>query len=269
MGKRQLKDWPRRINDQINATSGILGLGSAGIAGTGIFLAVPAVTALGAALVGTVVVVCLIRSFPERMRHPEEFLGGKIHELRLIDTIDPPPVRIGFLGASGAGKSTAVAHLGASPTPENVRTDNPYASIIVLPAGPVKYICFIDAAGQKYSQQFRVLDESEHVFVFLDHASNGQETEIQKDRIAEHENFLEQIHGHFRDHNTRLKGIHFILNKRDTWEQGSHPNELAHWFDGIVNRWSVIPTISVSSAFHSNFITSDNSKFIAMLRKLA
>lgn len=269
LGKRKLRDWPSRINNELNATSGILGVGSIAVAGTGLIFAVPVVTTMGLAFTALLTVACLYRSFPEKLHRPDEFLGLKIDDIRALERVDPTPVRIGFLGVSGAGKSTAVAHLNASLTPESVRTDDPYASIIVLPGGPVKYIALIDAAGQQYSQQFKVLDESDQVFVFLDHTSGNSDASIQDDRIEEHNRFLTQISGHLHNNNGRTMGIHFLLNKRDTWENGPDAKRLMSWFESQVNNWKIIPNISITSAVHSNFITGDNNRLIGILRRLA
>lgn len=267
--KRQWGDWGRLTVREINATSGLFALGGTVVAATGVILAAPVVLALGGTLAAGTAGWCLYKGVPPKLPSPEDLLGQVITDLKSLDQVYPRLARVGVIGASQAGKSTLLANLeGEEKVPG--RTDAPYANVVALSGGANRFIAFIDAAGNRYAQQFRVVDAAEHIVLFLDNAEGSSSAAVDKDRLKVHEAFMEQLAGHIRDSGKPPTSLHFILNKRDLWQNSLEENALRAWFQAQVRDWQKLATqTTVSSSEHSNKITEDEKKFIGILRKWA
>lgn len=264
---RRWSTWPQRFREQANVTSGLLTLAGAGAAGGGLVLAAPVVMSLGLVFAAGVAGWCAVRAIPPAQRAPQDAVGDRFPNLAELEQFSPPLARVGFLGASRAGKTTLLMHVIAQPAPSNVRTDDPYAIITALVGQPSRYFALIDAAGQQYSQQFKVADESGCLVVCLDHASGDRDPNVDPDRLRQHEEFLRQLLGHLRNTSRMPSTMHFLLNKRDLWESCAVRPDLEHWFDEQVARWSSLPNVQVTSSHHSNFKAEDTTLFIQTLRR--
>lgn len=263
---RRWRRWPGRFVSEANSASGLFGIGGAGIAATGAVLAAPVVLGLGAALAVGVTVVCAYRAIPPQAFQAADLIGDRITDLSMIEQIDPRPSRIGFVGISRVGKTTLLSNLVAERPPANVRTEDPYATLMVIPGRPPRYAALIDAAGQQYSQQFQVVDEAEHLIVCLDHNSSDAEGSVIEERLRSQDEFLGHLAGHLKGRPGRLRAIHLVLNKRDLWEQTDHAQRARSWVDAQVAHWRMLPGIKVTSAIHSNFNAADTTALVEVLR---
>ena len=265
---RRWRSWPKRFSEQANATSGIFALGGAGVAAGGLILAAPVIAAGGAVLLASTAAWCAVKALPPVQRSPQDAVGDRIDDLAALSQFDPPVKRVGFVGASRAGKTTLLMHVIQQPAPTNTRTDDPYAVVSALIGKPPCYFALIDAAGQQFAQQFKVADESERLILCLDHTADDHDPAAHQDRLQEHEAFLKQMLGHLKTRGKMPAEVHFLMNKRDLWEGGPDRGKLDSWFDAQVAQWSSMPGTRVTSSRHSNFKAEDTTAFIARLRQL-
>jgi len=233
-----------------------------------LIFAAPAIAIGGAVLLAGTAAWCAVKAVPPEQRLPQDAVGDRIENLNDLRQFSPPLRRVGFLGASKAGKTTLLMHVIAQKAPSDVRTDDPYAMVSALIGKPPRYFALIDAAGQQFSQQFKVADESDYLVICLDHTSDDRVPATSPDRLRQHETFLQQMLGHLRNSGKSPSALHFLLNKRDLWEANGDRADLEHWFAEQVNRWSTMPGIKVTSSHHSNFKTDDVTTMIDKLRQL-
>ena len=229
-------------------------------------LTAPIVAIGGAVLVAGTAAFCAINALPPKQRLPAEAAGDRIDDFSELNQFEPPLRRIGFVGASRVGKTTLLMHVVQQPAPTNTRTDDPYAVISTIVGKPAVYFALVDAAGQQFSQQFKVADESEILVVCLDHTADDHHPAISQVRLNEHAAFLTQMLGHLKTRGTMPAYTHFLLNKRDLWESNVQRSELEAWFAEQVALWSAMPGTRVTSSRHSNFKAEDTTAFIARLR---
>ncbi|HMU05634.1 MAG TPA: GTPase domain-containing protein, partial [Saprospiraceae bacterium] len=162
-------------------------------------------------------------------------------------------------GASESGKSTLVKRLISQP-PENVRTSEVYATVFVLQSVPQKYVALIDGDGSQYYQQFKVAEYASSLIILLDHNISDKKIETNIDRIKEHDNFLYQLEAILKKDNklSSLKYIHFLLNKRDLWENATDVKTLENWFSDVTTRWKNFGfSIDITSTHYSNKFPDD------------
>jgi GTP-binding protein EngB required for normal cell division len=264
---RQWRKWPARFAEQANSAGGVVGLLS-GVSAVGAsVVGLPTiVTAAPAIVTGGAIAYCLLKAWPEKSLKANAMIGETVTNLKDLALFEPQLTRVGFLGPSQVGKTTTLSNLSVRHATPNVRTDSPYATVALVPGQPVKYFAFIDAAGQQFAQQFKVAETSDLVFVFLDHAPGESETSISQKRLREHEEFLLQLKGYLGQAEKPVSSMHFILNKRDKWESNADADKLRAWFDKQISPWKNSIGLTVSSAFHSNFITSDNTTLVNLIR---
>lgn len=265
---RRWSSWPKRFGEEANATSGIFALGGAGVAAGGLIFAAPAVAIGGVVLFAGTAVWCAAKALPPQQRAPQHAVGDKFENLAELRQFAPPLRRVGFLGASKAGKTTLLMHVIAQKAPSDVRTDDPYAMVTALVGKPPRYFALIDAAGQQFSQQFKVADESDYLIICLDHTSDDHISTTSADRLRQHEIFLQQMLGHLKTSGKSPSALHFLLNKRDLWQTSSDRVDLERWFAEQVDQWSIIPGLKVTSSHHSNFKADDITAMIDKLRQL-
>jgi hypothetical protein len=267
MPSRRWSQWPKRLSDEVSATSGMVGLLGAGVTVAGIVFAAPVTIALGGAVFGGTILWAGLRAIPPKLPGPQEMTGRLLGDLSELDSIHPPPKRIGFIGVSQAGKSTLLDHLEIKPARPG-RTDDPYASIISISGNPLKYFALIGAAGQVFSQQFKVVDNFDILVIFLDHNKGHGDQKTNERRLREHENFLEQLHGHLKQNRKRISRIHFLLNKGDLWERDAGADRLKKWFADQVKGWKMAAN-AVTNDEHSNRRAQDIAKMAQNLRRWA
>lgn len=265
---RRWGSWPKRFGEQANATSGIFALGGAGVTAGGLIFAAPVIAAGGVVLLAGTAVWCAVKAVPPEQRSPADAVGDRIDDLSALAQFEPPLRRVGFVGASKAGKTTLLMHVIQQPAPINTRTDDPYAVVSALVGKPSQFFALIDAAGQQFGQQFKVADESERLIVCLDHTADDHDPAADQQRLQEHDAFLKQMLGHLKTRGRMPTEMHFLLNKRDLWENGQDRTVLESWFDGQVAQWARMPGTRVTSSRHSNFKAEDTTAFIARLRQL-
>lgn len=266
MAKR-LGKFLARLTEEANSSSGVFGLfgGLAGVVAFGAGAPV-IVTATPVVIAGGFLGWCLYKALPEKGLDPVNLVGTVLTNLADLSRLDPQLTKIGFLGASRAGKTTTLANLSAIVPNAGVRTDAPYARISSLPGHNNKLFAMVDAAGQQYSQQFRVADEADLILVFFDHNANEADISIDQARLAVHVEFLRQLEGHIQQRGRAPARIHFVLNKKDKWSQAPDAQTLTDWFNALVAPWRRLHGIQVTTADHSNFVVADNTALINFLR---
>ena len=262
-----VKNFIGRFKEESNSSAGVFGLFGSLVGGVALVAGVPVLlAATPAAIGGGYLAWCLYKALPERGLNPAELVGTLITNLADLSRLNPPLTKLGFLGASRAGKTTTLANLSAITPDPSVRTDAPYARISSLPGQTSKHFAMVDAAGQQYSQQFRVADESDLILVFFDHNANEADISVDQARLAVHVEFVRQLQGHIQQRGRAPARIHFVLNKQDKWSQSSDAQTLVDWFDALVDPWRRLPGTHVTSATHSNFVMADNTSLINFLR---
>lgn len=266
--KRDWKSWPYRLAQEINWVSSITTIGSALLAFAAAKADMPnLVTAAPFGLAIGLVVLALYRSFPERKTSASSLAGKVIEDLDSLELISPPLKKIGLLGVSRAGKTTTVFNLRASIPETASRTDKPYAHVTALPSNPLSFFAILDAAGQQFSQQFRVAEISELILIFLDHNAADDSSSVITSRLQEHEHFIDQLQWNFKEKLSKAVHVHFMLNKQDQWKDSPDKPTLLSWFDAQIKKWEKIPMISVTSSYHSNFVVEDHAKLATFLRE--
>lgn len=259
---RKWKDYPQRVLEEFDgtkkATSGAaaaVGMMIGGVYGA-------AVGGIGAGACS--LAYCMYKAWPERLRNADE-LVGQVVKLADLTRIHPALSRVGMIGISETGKSTLLSHVSAQTAPDNIRTEEIYALVSVLRATTPIIYAAVDGAGQQIGQQFKIFDESEIVLICLDHNINSSSLTIDTERLKEQRKFLGQIVDNIRVTQRHPHRVHFVLNKKDQWENNSGKDVLLGWFGSIVQEWKVIPTIQVSHSLHSNFSAADVVHVIGLL----
>jgi hypothetical protein len=260
-GKRRWTKWPGKFMSELNGTSGLAGAGGAVLTGlsfgglTAASGALALVTGgVGIVLMGAAVIAAGARSFPDRLVNPADIVGED-RSLDQLGNLEPAVFAVGIVGPSQAGKSTLASRILAVP-PRNQRTHGLHCYIAALQTAPVKYVAMLDGPGDQYAMQFSVVENSQIVFVILDHNIHEHAT-MDKERILEHRRFQKQLRDYLIAKSKRLMWVHLLLNKRDLWENLSH-DELLAFLQTETDEWTKSNLSQrVSSAIHSNEKPSD------------
>lgn len=257
MASRRWGQWPGGFLAAFRDTSGVVGAAGVMAAAAGAFGAVPlAVGAFGAAAVVGSALWAGAKSFPRLLEHPSTLLGKRVDTSRL-GRIDPPPLKIGVIGPTLAGKTTLLDHASLR-APRGERTDNLYAVIVALQTSPQRYVALIDGAGAVYSQQFRVAEHADLLVIIVDHNRSSSEPAVDDERLAAHQEFVNQLIGHLKEQleqhpSQRPKRIHVLLNKSDLWRGSPGEGQLVKWFRDLTSGLAATGWASqFSSAHHSN-----------------
>ncbi|ETD79719.1 hypothetical protein U716_14920 [Rhodobacter capsulatus B6] len=101
------------------------------------------------------------------------------------------------------------------------------------------------------------------LIIILDHNSSDDDRSFDEDRVAKHNEFLEQVSNSISMYRTeKLRKIMFLWNKRDLWQQ-SDSEELARFksfTENVFNKWRQSNFAnSVVQQPHSNEDASDVS----------
>jgi hypothetical protein len=205
LASRRWGQFPKRMLTEAATTSGVIGVAGLAVGAAALVVAAPVAATLGGALVVVGAGWTAYRAIPPKRHTPAELMG-KILNVNELDNIDPPLVRVGFIGASRAGKSTLLDHLQTIRSRDE-QTENPYASVVALQrTSPQKYFALVDAAGQYYTQQFKVVDNADVLLVFVDHNEGSSDPTIDQGRLRTHEGFLFQLDSHLKSLNREVRG---------------------------------------------------------------
>lgn len=266
MPKRIWKSWPTRAYKSLNDAGGLLGIGGIVVSVVGVAAAVPVVVGVGIASVAATAIYALAKGFPPKLKNPNELIGVKIPILDFVNFTEDF-TKLGIIGPSSSGKSTFLNHATTLKS-ENSRTNIVTGTILTLQTNPPKLIGLIDGDGREFAQQFEVIKPSDIIFIFLDHNIHENSKDIIKGRLQENENFLNQFEGYLKINKDKLhlSHIHFVLNKRDLWQNSPQKAQLMEWFSKIVNSWKHKNFASdISSSIHSNVLAVDITNLMQVI----
>jgi GTP-binding protein EngB required for normal cell division len=269
MPKRDWGSWPKNAYDSINKNAGGF-LGIAGIltGAVGLVVTAPVALAIGGVTVAGTFCYAVVSGFPKEKIDANDYIGQKI-TLEQLQNLSEDLLKIGIFGIANSGKSTFIKHAILSNNIVAV-TNEVSATIALLQVSPPRKVALLDGDGKNFSQQFKVVNHSQILIVFLDHNSGDTELVINNNRLERHDEYLQQLEGFLKtDKLEKIKRIHFVLNKKDLYEQISANNTLVTWFEGIVNDWSRKNfSDSVSHSFHSNNNSTDISILMNIINSI-
>jgi hypothetical protein len=283
MGKRDWSKYPGRL---IKAYIGAPGLGF-GLGG--FVLAVAAIPGfafatpffiLGGAIGGLGLLAGLWEAIPPEYREAAK-LVGTYETLDNLENIYPPLFKVGIVGLSKAGKTTLLNYFCRIPekkrkyyndiTGETTQL-HVYIYALNIPNSregkSSRYLAFIDGAGDQYADQFALAEASDFLCVVIDHDEKNDPHQLNKYRLEKQDEFLQQMSRHLDNKraNNPLADAHFLLNKRDIWENTNFTDkeELIQWFEKKLQNWKTarfIQSNKLSHSYHSNNRTQDMNTF--------
>ncbi len=272
--KRRWKEWPTRMRDELNGTSGVATVGGS-ILSVLSFVGLSAVSGAAAVVTGGVGVVIAVgavglagwKAIPPKLKDASNLVGKRISIQELI-SVYPPLLKISIVGPSRAGKSTLVNMI-RNEEPPDERTRGIHVYIAALQVSPVRYIAVVDGGGQLYADQFTVATPADILCIVLDHNDTDNDQQVSQERLNEHMAFLRQLRGYLQSQRSEpLAWIHILLNKRDLWESSQEEDKQhlltflsdaeKEWRDG---NWAK----KVSSAQHSNRYAADVGAFLRQI----
>ena len=257
------KTWLSRSAQEANATSGLVTLLGGGTAAFGAFTAVPVAAIGGGVVILGAAAWCAWKGYPPKLKNAFDLVGATI-SARDVDLIDPPISKAGFLGASRVGKTTLLSHIAVRPNP-NVRTDHISVTVISSQTSPQKYLALFDGAGQKFTQQFKILDSADVLLIFVDHNDGDNDVAIDETRMAMHLSFVDQLRDHITSNGIKVSHVHFVLNKSDLWMKSGDVDKIQHWFNKLVDDWNKSGIAPSTRAAHSN---NDPSSITTLINEL-
>ena len=221
MKRRLWRQWPGRLYSEFNTVGGIIGALGIMLAFVPLLADKPlehnfwlSVLIGGGGLALALSMVAVVNSWPLAVKPVQEVLGVSI-SLDILETVDPPPLRVGIVGPSYSGKSTLMRGLAALPQ-TNERTVGVTATVVMIPTCTHRAIALIDGGGQFYADQFRVAEKAEILIVVLDHNQSETEVRLSQTRLKEHQDFGKQLREHLR-RGQRKKFLYILANKSDIW----------------------------------------------------
>lgn len=263
---RNWRQFPARLKQEATSASSFASIASAGLVAAGVVLTLPTVGVLSAIVCAAATAWSVAKAIPPQLESREHYVNVLFTDLTLLDRLTPEIDRIGIVGVSRAGKSTLLDSLLVRPKRMET-TERPYATVAVLPSVPAKYYALVDAAGQQYSQQFKIVDNTDYLIIVLDHNSSDASSDLDSSRQEEHDLFLKQLMGHFRNTSRIPKGLHFLLNKSDLWSKDEATSQpLKKWFESKVSTCSHMPIMLVTKATHTNLDTAAIACLVEHLR---
>jgi hypothetical protein len=272
--RRRWSMFPQRIKEELNSIAGVAGVGGAALGVAGVILTnpiAPVLVGLGILFCGPAFGYAIYKAIPPILRRPEDLVGQTVTLLEL-DNILPRIIRLSIVGRSMAGKTTLKDRLAFSLS-QGTRTQEMTAYITALQTTPLTFIAVLDGGGEKFSQQFKLAGICDCLCVILDHNASNTDQSIDKQRLIDHETFLQQIrHDLDQNYPEKKRWVQFLINKHDLWSKNSEverlefeklcADEVLRWKQG--NRAQVI---EVSN--HSNDNPSDVSRFVDILKRMA
>jgi hypothetical protein len=269
---RRWRQWPGRTVQELNGVSGVAGLGGIAI-GAGSFAvltgaAALALTGVGAVIVGGAAVYAAVRGIPPVLRPAEELVGQTV-ELQQLEDVYPPIPKLAIIGPSQAGKTTLRNRLSFDVS-QLTRTQHITCYVTSLQTSPPKYLAILDGGGERFAQQFKLAEVCDYLCVVIDHNVSDSDSEIDKDRLAEHEEFLRQVKHYLDESHSREKlWVHFLINKHDLWvsETAKQRNKLDAFGRSETEKWRQAKRAKrVDYRPHSNNSADDLGQFMAVLK---
>ncbi len=245
------KGWVENFKSEMKDIGGLTSLFGGLVAASATVMAVPAIAIGGVVITGGGILVAGFRAIPDKLESPKKYVKKTIKIDKLNDV--EPILRVGVIGNTKSGKSTLLDKMQLN-TFTNERTDELYATIL-MPIQSSNYIAFIDGAGQEYTQQFTIIDNSDFLLLLVDH--NGEDgVRVSNDRLNSHQDFIVQMIQHINKNNMK-KQIHLLLNKEDKWSVSNTKEALLQRFEEYKQLLSQNPLVKLTSSSHSNFIDRD------------
>lgn len=269
---RRWSEWPKRIGNSLNGTSGVSGAGGLIIsaAGAAVFTGAAAtvLATSGFVIAGAAVCYSILSSVPPKLQNPANLVGMTI-ETSKLEGLWPPVLKIAIVGPSRVGKTTLKNRLHFANN-EPLRTQSVSATVIAIPTTPISYLAVLDGGGEKLAQQFRIAELADFLCIVVDHNISDNDPAISNQRKNETSQFLEQIRGHLHETSSLpKKWIEILVNKRDLWSTipevkqkrfiANLEKELQKWKDGNFSK-------DVSIHPHSNENADDVSRFMNILK---
>ena len=263
MGNRRWKEWPKRFCSALNSTGGVVGAVGLGLSALGATVSAPIVLTFGGVTLGGALIYAVWQGIPPNC-YSAPYHVGRSFRLEDLPQFYPPLLKLGIVGISKSGKSTFLQHA-RQQRPTDTRTNKICAVVITLQTTPPSFVALLDGDGQQLSQQFVIAANCDFLLVFLDHNEGDSAVAKSKERVEEHERFLQQLAFHLKER-SHLRNIHFLLNKRDLWERSRSAEELRAWLENHVTAWrntSLAETITSDS--HSNTFAEDITKVLSKI----
>lgn len=269
-GKRRWKDWPKRVANELNGTSGIAGAGGT-LLTIGGWALLPSVAAVVTSGVGVLITagamgVAAWKAIPPKFRNPIDLVGRRL-PLDQLDNVHPPLPKLGIVGPSMVGKSTLLNVILTQPPPDE-RTQGVHTYVAPLQTNPVQYVAIIDGGGQMLADQFSVAAPADILCIVLDHHRSNSEKNVDKQRLTEHSLFQEQLRGYLATQRNKLAWVHLLLNKQDLWKDApdQERQSLLEFLLSEVKTWEGGNWARrVTYALHSNRYTDDVGNFLRQI----
>lgn len=176
-----------------------------------------------------------LRSLPRFHVHPSDIAGRKI-EIEELERLLTKIEVVGLVGIDETGKTTFLNSIAHRSEPTR-RTEKPYCVVIAMPdQSPTTYVAIIDSVGQRYENQFQVMEKADLVCLFLDHNASDRTRDVDDQRVIDHSRFVDQL---VRTHATRgaqANSIIVVGNKSDLRRRSPASREsMATLVDQTVN----------------------------------
>lgn len=263
MPRRKWTQWPRRFGKALTETGGVVGLVGLGLSAVGATGAGPVVLGIGGVTVGSSLLYAGWRAVPPKMQSATELVGKNV-SLRSLEAIDPPILKLGIVGYTQAGKTTFLQKA-LHREPGTTRTNKVYAAVLSLQMAPTTYIALLDGDGEQLPQQFEVAEHADFLLVFLDHSQADDNIAKSKDRLEDHDRFLQQLEFQMKRRG-QLRHLHFVLNKRDLWERSKSAAELQQWLTAHAKQFQRANVAADTTAdIHSNMVADDIGKLVRLI----
>ncbi len=264
---RNWRKWGPDFRSKLQEASGPISVAGLACGTFGLLFAAPAVATIGGIVAVGGLGYAAATSFPKRFTHPQDLLGQYL-SLSDLDDVYPPLLRVGVVGYTGVGKSTLVERLMQVP-PRNRVTEEVYAIVVSLQTNPPTFAAFLDGSGTAFHQQFKVISEASSLIILMDHAGGRTRTSLTKTRLEKQREFLEQIRNYMQDNGSASPiYIHFLLNKKDLWEESKYTKLLDLWLKKIVEDWrNYNISKNVSFSYHTNMEADDISRIITKIQQ--
>jgi hypothetical protein len=262
--RRWLRRFGPRLQEQLNAVAGVVGVGALVLALAGLLAGGTARTVLvvaGAAIAGVMVMVGIVRAWPPKALKPSD-VAGKDLPLADLPSIFPRVPALGILGSGAVGKTTLKKRLLQLPTREKELSQRVTFHVSALLHDHTRYIALLDGRGE-YEQQFEIADQAEIVLVLIDH-NDIETTGPNPDRLTAHHDFGGQIREYLKRHETSKRAVHLLLNKKDLWQKADPDDQrrIRDFFSHEVDLWRAAFGDGISSAEHSNNVPNDTAHLI-------
>ena len=271
--KRAWRSWPKRVAAELNGVSGVAGIGGAALsAGSFTFLAgslATGITGIGAAVLVCATGYAAFKAIPPAYRSANELVGKNL-TLADLSNVFPRIPLMSIVGPSQVGKTTLKNRLSFNPSAVD-RTQEISAYVISLLTTPPTFVAILDGGGERYPQQFKLVELSDIVLLIADHNKSDNDGTVDKKRLHDTELFFNQIRHHLDETGAKRKSwIHILLNKKDLWSTDvevrrkfltkSLSKEEKKWKSGNYSR-------KVTFSIHSNESPLDVASLMELIKR--